>query len=42
MPKVLVHDETTQLSNRNHGDCDGDGVLVHDETTQLSNSWRVR
>ena len=34
---VLVHDETTQLSNRGYADLKLNVVLVHDETTQLSN-----
>ena len=34
---VLVHDETTQLSNRLVGHLIDRFVLVHDETTQLSN-----
>ena len=35
--KVLVHDETTQLSNMGLDVILGLLVLVHDETTQLSN-----
>ena len=35
--KVLVHDETTQLSNRIWPRSSDSIVLVHDETTQLSN-----
>ena len=40
--QVLVHDETTQLSNEINSDEPEGSVLVHDETTQLSNSvwWK--
>ena len=34
---VLVHDETTQLSNASSANPLDEVVLVHDETTQLSN-----
>ena len=37
MSKVLVHDETTQLSNLIFRLLVKEEVLVHDETTQLSN-----
>ena len=36
--KVLVHDETTQLSNSSRRSSTSMSVLVHDETTQLSNN----